>query len=179
MKCYLMLFSFITFIIISCSPPHRDGNNTVARSENTEDIVDSINQYYLRCGLDSAVIEYYRSYDADCFIYNYSKGALSIKSIHTSFNKIITDKNVVNRFIRYVDVFFIAKTQKIHLVRLRSLDWIISDYPWLDYNLFVGDKQIHEKISMGEEGYDIEFNPLFLDFFNLLNEMVNSKRSFN
>lgn len=174
-KHYLFL---LLFIIISCSPSHKDGNPAVVCINNNKDIIDSINNYYLRYGLDSAVIEYCRSYDADYFIYCYSKGVLSIKSEHTSFNILISDKNIINKFVRYIDCFFIANTQRIEFERSKSSSYIIADYPWLRFDLFIGNKQKHEVIQIGEEQYDIEYNPLFLDFYYFLNDLVNSKRSF-
>jgi len=82
---------------------------------------------------------------------------------------LIENINVKNKIINYINMFYIEKTEKIILKKIKR-DYIIStDYPFIRTTGFKGKQKIFNKdVHIGEELYDVEYNPIFLEFYELL-----------
>src|SRR5690606_2264344 len=74
-----------------------------------------------------------------------------------------------NKIIDYVNRFYINKNEKVVLKKVKR-DYIKStDYPTILVIGYKGKQQFFEnKIRIGEENYNIEYNPEFIGFYNLL-----------
>ena len=80
---------------------------------------------------------------------------------------------VFNGDANYIDALFITGSEKIEYSRSKSSDPCITDYPMLNFLIkYDGDKSISKAIQIGDELYDIIYNPFFLEFYDFLDELV-------
>ena len=164
----IITFLITILLIISCE--HLSFNSD---SNKKTTILKEHNSQF---EFDSIVVNYWRNFDANEYTIKYSNGEIRIFCNYSSIEKIITDKDIIDKFERYVDVFFITKSEKIEYNRLKSTDPIVTDYSILKINVFYENRQVcKESIPIGEEKYDIDYNPKFLEFYKLLDTLVCQK----
>lgn len=82
-------------------------------------------------------------------------------------------KSIKDSLIRNITQFYINKEEKIILGKTKR-DYISSmDYPYIKVIGYSNKKEIfNEAIQIGDEEYDIEYNPKFLEFYNFLDSLV-------
>lgn len=151
----------------------------------------------LSAGVDSVVVRYWSGAEANEYIYCFSNELLQISSKHpiwcyshelnkfvehSIFERTTEDKHIIQDFKKYLNQFYIDKEKKIILKRTKRDHMISTDYP--DISLFAyiwvtgyknKKKIFDEYIHIGEEAYDVEYNPEFMEFYDLLKELVKSK----
>ena len=162
---FIMSLILVAFLVSSCgqSLHNTDGNKNMVVVENQRP--------YIR--VDSIVVCYWKNTNANEYIYNYSKGEILITSKYFSFEKHISDKGIMDDFLSYIDDFFISKSEKIEYSKTKSSDPIVTDYSSLKFDVFLKNKQIvKEYVQIGEEEYDIEYNPKFLEFYEFLDSLL-------
>lgn len=122
-------------------------------------------------GMDSLALDIY-SYRVATL--HYSKGVMRITGYSPCFEKIISDKMVIDKFLGYVDSFLITKSERIYFRKTKSKRVIVTDYPVLNFRIHLSESRVlTESVTVGEEGYDIEYNPKFLEFYQLLESLSN------
>jgi len=155
----------LAFLAVSC--------DQLSHNTDSNKNMSIIEKQSSQIGLDSVAVNYWRNADANEYILKYSNGEMQITCNYSSFEKRISDKGIIDKFISYIDDFFITKSEKIEYSRLKSLDTIVTDYSMLKFDIFLENKQVvKESIQIGEEEYDIEYNPKFLEFCEFLDSLV-------
>ena len=161
---------FLFLGVISCN--HHFQNKTI-ETVSVHSIPDAV------IGVDSIKVVYCSGTDGWDYVYKYAKGELTITRTFDgrTINQIPLNHSnkemIIDRFINYVDMFFITKSERIIVNRVKRDDVICSDYSSLTFESFSGDKLIQkETVKLGEEVYDTEFNPNFWEFFVFLDNLV-------
>ena len=182
----MMRFKVLVLVLMllgltSCNQASKSKTN-ISLSYINESI-DSVYSNYssrLHESVDSIVLDYWAP-DAFVYIFNYSKGEMNITrtiaktSSNSSITRHVSDDAINGLFLSYIDAFFISKKETVEYNRLRSSDTVITDYPWLEFEIMLNNKQIiKDTVRIGEEGYDITYNPQFLAFFDLINNLVST-----
>ena len=105
--------------------------------------------------------------------------------IDTTF--IIDDIKKRNKIINSINMFYIEETEKIYFKRTKSLEGFITDYPFIRVKAFTKGKKKFEKdtqigtineeekgdtIIMEDATYRYEYNPKFMEFYELLESLV-------
>lgn len=161
---FIMSLMF-AFLAVSC--------DQLSHNTDSNKNMSIIEKQSSQIGLDSVAVSYLRNADANEYILKYSNGEMQITCNYSSFEKLISDKDIIDKFISYIDDFFITKSEKIEYSRLKSLDPIVADYSMLKFDIFLENKPVvKESIQIGEEEYDIEYNPKFLEFYEFLDSLV-------
>lgn len=78
--------------------------------------------------------------------------------------------------IRNINRFYIDKEAEIELKRTKR-DYIEStDYPYIKVIGYRGGKEVFTTdTQIGEEDYDVEYNPQFLEFYKFLDSLVKKE----
>lgn len=169
----------ISIIALSCG---QNQNNKILDSHSeTNKIIENIYSDESSCiqdRIECVVVEYW-AHDAFVYIIHYSRDGLEItrtidKTITISSDKKhISDDDINDRFTNYIDALFITGSERIEYSRSKSSDPCITDYPMLNFLIkYDGDKSISKAIQIGDEQYDIIYNPFFLEFYDFLDELV-------
>lgn len=123
--------------------------------------------------LDSITVKYWKNTEANEYHFQYLDGQIQVSSQYFSNEKIITDTVVINKLLRYLDAFFMTRIEKVEFSRKRSSDPIITDYSSLKFEGFFNGKMVFDEIiQIGEEEYDVKFNPKFIEFYEYLDSLV-------
>ena len=98
-------------------------------------------------------------------------------SKNPTFQKCISDSHIIDQFLDYIDIFFITKSETIVISKVKR-DPIVTDYPDITFKLYFENELVHKQtIQYGEEGYDIEYNPKFVEFYTFLDNLVPTPKS--
>jgi hypothetical protein len=102
---------------------------------------------------------------------------LEVKKVNF-FNKndvtVINSFDVRNELIGNVNKFYINKTEKIILNKQKRDYRISTDYPLIEVAGFQNNKKVFKnQTTIGDEGYDINYNSEFLTFYELLKSISN------
>ena len=147
----------IMFILNSCGQPQSVENKTNS----------------MQIKLDSITVKYWKNTEANEYHFQYLDGQIQVSSQYFSNEKIITDTVVINKLLRYLDAFFMTRIEKVEFSRKRSPDPIITDYSSLKFKGFFNGKMVFDEIiQIGEEEYDVKFNPKFIEFYEYLDSLV-------
>ena len=173
-----LLLSLMLFICNQCFYK-KTNKNTLSDCRNYGS-VDSLRIHKSLVGVDSVAVIYW-AIDAYYYIYSYSQSELQIHRTsyikRPPFEKCISDNHIINEFLDYIDLFFITKSETIEISRKRR-DPIVTEYPEITFKLFFENELVHEQsIQYGEEGYDIEYNPKFEEFYTFLDNLVPTPKS--
>lgn len=171
MKHIIIAFSFLLFQVLSI------GNNgifNVSYCDEEETSVIYENVLPLPYGIDSVILRYGEYNRAHTYIVKVMEDEITINVNFTRYYKHISDKTIRDQIVKYVDIFFISKSENIKCCRLKRDDFICEDYvPYMYIAVFAeGKKMIEEIIEMREEEFFSLFNPVFIDFYVLLTEQV-------
>ena len=125
--------------------------------------MDSIEKRCQQIGLDSVLVEYYGT---DIYDIKYSSGKMTISGgFVPPFEKQIFDIVTINSFISYIDAFFVTKNETVEIARKKTGDIIVAEYPRMFITIYMKNRNVKEvTVIVGNEMYDIEYNPLFLEF---------------
>lgn len=181
---YIMAVLFV----ISCNCISHGGSNQRKKSIPNNTLIsgkDSVvecapkNNNYLP-EIDSAVVTYFPSTDARWLVISYSKEIILVSEFFSTFQKQLSDRVIVDTFLRYLDSFFITKSEKIEYSRVNRDDPICTDYPTLSFKIFLKNKSVIEQThQIGYEEYDVEYNPKFLEFYEFLDNLVRTPKGIN
>ncbi len=128
----------------------------------------------VKFSLDSVVVIYWDSTEAEEYQFNINKDSLQIDSKYFSFYKKIKNERLIKKIINYIDIFYINKTKKIITSRNKHEDYIESVHsPIIQVIGYKDEIKVFDKETMmAEEMYDIEFNPKFLEFYEFLDSLI-------
>jgi len=78
-----------------------------------------------------------------------------------------------NKFVNYINLFYIDCTEEIVLEKKKRQYIVSTDYPDVVTEGYKdGKKIIYNRTQIGEEEYDVEYNPKFLEFYKFLDCLV-------
>ncbi len=143
-----------------------------------DNVIDNISEYdsnklYCKVKVDSVCISYDKSLYANKFYIKYVNDVLYVNSKYFSINREISDKDIIYKFVRYVNMFYIDKKDKVILEKKKRKDVVSTDYPTLIVMVYNNGVKIFEnKTQIGQEEFDIKFNPKFLEFCDFLDKSV-------
>lgn len=126
--------------------------------------------------IDSIIVKYWKSTEANEYMFYYSDEILHISSEYFDFKKRIEDKHIRQEFKKYVNQFYIDKENNIILNRTKR-DYIEStDYPYIKVVGYQNKKEVFNVTTqIGDEEYDIEYHPEFIEFYKFLDGLVKEK----
>ncbi len=110
--------------------------------------------------------------------YTIKEHCINITSLNVDgeYSKEVCERKTVLQIKRYISQFYLDKEDKIILNKTKR-DYILStDYPYIKVNGYQDGKEVFDKRSqLGDEEYDIDFNPTFLEFYEFLDSLVKEK----
>lgn len=177
MKPIITLLLSLLLVICNQCLYNKTNKNTISEYNNN-DSGDSLGIHKSLVGVDSVVVIYW-AIDANEYIFIYSQGNLQIHSSskNTTFQKCISDSHIIDQFLDYIDIFFVTKSETIVISKVKG-DPIVTDYPDITFKLYFENELVHKQtIQYGEEGYDIEYNPKFVEFYTFLDNLVPTPKS--
>lgn len=97
-------------------------------------------------------------------------------SVDEEFSKEVCERKTVHKIERYISLFYISKEDNIVLNRTKR-DYIEStDYPYIKVVGYQNKKEVFNvNTQIGDEEYDIEYHPDFIDFYEFLDSLVKEK----
>jgi len=110
-----------------------------------------------------------------------SSNDLLVKPFHNSEKIHIDSVAISNQLMRYINVFYLEKTEPIIKTKQgRANNLVVStDYPIIMVECFKqGDSIINEKITIGDESFNLEFSSKFLEFYNFLENLIYNIESY-
>ena len=126
--------------------------------------------------IDSVIVKYWKSEEANEYMFYYSDGILKISSEYFNFKKRIEDKIIRQEFKKYIDQFYIDKENKIILKRTKRGYLKSIDYPYIKVIGYQNKKEVFNVTTqIGEEEYDVEYHPNFLEFYEFLDGLTTEK----
>lgn len=132
-------------------------------------------EQHIELNIDSITVNYWKSTEANEYLYRYLDRVLEIKGRYFGVNMKILDTIVVNKFTTYINTFYIDKTEKIILEKKKQ-PMMITDYPSITVVGYKGGKQVFiEHTQIGDENYALKFNPNFLAFYEFLENLTTLK----
>jgi hypothetical protein len=126
--------------------------------------------------IDSVIVKYWKSTEANEYMFYYSDEMLQISSEYFDFKKRIEDKHISQEFKKYVNQFYIDKEKKIILKRTKRGYLESTDYPYIKVVGYQNKKEVFNVTTqIGEEEYDVEYHPEFIEFYKFLDGLVKEK----
>jgi len=113
--------------------------------------------------------------EATYILENYCVNITSV-SVDGDSSKEVCKKETINQIKRYLSIFYINREEEIELKRTKR-DYIEStDYPYIKVIGYQNKKEIFNvNTQIGDEEYDIEYHPKFLEFYNFLNSLIKEE----
>lgn len=130
--------------------------------------MNTIEKHCQQMGMDSVLVEYY---DTQIYDIKYSGGKITLLGYIPRFKYQIFDIETIDRFINFIDVFFVTKNEIVEIARKKTGDIIVADYPCLFITVYLKKRVIKETVTIGNEMYNIEYNPLFLEFYEFVDNI--------
>lgn len=118
--------------------------------------------------IDSVILKYWKSTEANTYIFRCSNEVLQIKSEYFGFEKNIRAKHIKEEFFNYVNDLYFGKEPIILSTKKEPSP--VTDYPTIEAIGYLKDKKIFEEkttLYMNKE-----FNPKFLKFYIFLDSLV-------
>ena len=126
--------------------------------------------------IDSVSVHYWKSTEANEYSYKYVDRELAIKGQYFGVNIKSSDTTTIDKFITFVNEFYIDKTEKIILEKIKRDYVVSSEYPSITVIGYKGGKELfREHTQIGYEEYDVKFNPKFLEFYEFLDDLIATK----
>jgi len=123
---------------------------------------------------DSVIIEYWGNIKPNEYKIKYHDGSLHVRGIYNDYSVDLKDNNIIDKFAYYADMFFISKTEKIVLSKTKRDNIVVSDYARLQITIYAeNQKALDESIILGDDEYDIEYNPKFLEFYDFIYQLTD------
>jgi len=157
----------VLFFTISC-------NQNISTEKKPLNVI-KVNQQE-QSKIDSVFVDYWKGTEANEYQFYYSNKILEIKSEYLGLRKRIDNKQSIQAFLEYINLFYLDKEKEIILNRTKSEYLESTDYSNIKVKGYKKKKEIfNESTQIGEEKYDIEFNPKFLEFYEFLDNLVKRK----
>ena len=128
--------------------------------------------------IDKIIIQYWDNYYANNFIFNIlstnKKPEITYRG-ETLFTekKILKDSVTSKRLINYINQFYIDKKERIIINRSKSDHLESSDYSKIRVIGYRNKNKVFDvKTRIGESEYDVEYNPKFVEFYQLLDSLA-------
>lgn len=180
MKIIVLTNALIPLMLLSCNQHSNITNYSSPFIDENIDSVYSSDSSHINDRVESVVVDYWAQ-DAFVYVFNYSEGGMNITR---TVNRIITDststkyipEKVINdRFISYIDDLFISGYERIEYGRTKREGPCITDYPLFQIAIEYDEgKSLSRTIQIGDEQYDIIYNPLFLDLIDFIDGLVRA-----
>lgn len=153
---------------------------TVSCNQSTSKEKTSLNRIELKqenqSKIDSVIVKYWKNTEANEYVFQYLDDVLQIKSEYFDFEKTINNKQINQIFLKYVNQFYIDKKDKIILSKTKRDHIESTDYSKIQVVGYQGYKEVFNKrTQIGNEEYDIEFHPKFLEFYEFLDTLIKQK----
>ena len=183
----VLILIWIIVNVFSCGQLSCITDNELSKKDNKKEHTTTIIstdtiQLKLSKNIENVIIEYWDNYYANSFIFevkNKGKGVEVNYRGETLFKKrkTLTELITLNHLIGYINQFYIDKEVEIVLKRTKR-DYIEStDYPNIKVIGYQRGKKIFStKTQIGEEDYDVEYNPQFMEFYQLLDSLARDNR---
>lgn len=163
MKNRIVLLSIIIFSI-SCGQVNE--NKNVFDKEKVSNSVSKANDMNK---LDSILVTYWESTEANEYYFKCDKKTIDINSQYFAYSNNVTSQEVVSKFITCINLFYLDKTIPIILSKSTEPP-IITDYPVISVQVYKEGKEIlTDKIILYS---NIRFSPKFLEFNNFLDSLI-------
>ena len=163
----LLSIIIVLFFTISCNQPVNKEKTSLNMVELKQEDQSKI---------DSVVVKYWKSTEANEYLYYYSDEILQIRSEYFGFKKSVEDKQSIQAFLKYVNQFYIDKEKEIVLNRTKRGYLESTDYPYIKAMGYKNKEEVFNATTqIGEEEYDVEYHPKFLEFYEFLDNLVKVK----
>jgi hypothetical protein len=163
----LLSIIMVLFFTISC-------NQAVNKEKTPLNMVELKQEDQSK--IDSVVVKYWKSTEANEYSFYYSDEILQIRSEYFGFKKSIEDKQIIQAFLKYVNQFYIDKEKEIVLNRTKRSYLESTDYPYINAIGYKNNKEVFNvNTQIGEEEYDVEYHPKFLEFYEFLDSLTKEK----
>lgn len=163
----LKLVSIVTvlFVIGSCCQPLSKKN----RNSNVTKKFERIHDRQFK--IDSVIVNYWKSTEANMYQFHYTKGILRINSEYFSFENKIDDKQIYEPFLVFINDLYI-NNEPIVLTRKEEPS-PVSDYDEIEVVGFLNEQKLFENKTILYS--NIEFNPIFLEFHKFLDNLIKKR----
>jgi hypothetical protein len=136
--------------------------------------IDTVKRNLLK-DMDSVIVKYWNNYLYTIKYLNNDTLIINRTQSYCKDLKIYDSPEKLQSFVVYINLFYIDKSEEIILSRKKRSMIISTDYP----NIRVigykkGKEMFNKKVQIGEESYDIEYNPEYLNFFELIKKLGDS-----
>ncbi len=170
---YLFLLIFLILIIIFISFLYVQKEDM----KKAQFITVTNKEISIKLNLDNIEIYYWDTNEANIYIFEYSKGKINISDEYSGYNKILEDKLYIQTLLKYINLFYIDKKEKIVLKRTKLNYMQSSEPPIITVIGYKEGKEVFKEVTeIGAEEYDIEFNPKFLEFYEFLDNLVEDNK---
>lgn len=160
----ILTMAAMLYFFSSCDQP--SSNSKAAHSS----IVEMKQEIQIKA--DSIIVNYWKSTEANEYHFSYTKEKIEIRSAYFNFEKSINEVRITQQFLRFINQFYIDKTEKIILSKEEE-PAPVSDYPIISVLGYLnGKKIIEEKTKIYS---NVEFNPQFLEFYEFLDNLIKEE----
>jgi len=172
----------ITIILFSCTGKEPHSGQIHMNSEKTIPMPqqgEKTDPIRLSNKIDSIVVScYFFGKNSNKSYTIHSSGTIiTVYNLHNQIEKFeIESIQKKNQFVNYINLFYIEKTEHIIKNRLPIKDPIITDYPTIIVNGFKNGKEVlSQTTSIGEESFQVEFNPKYIEFYKFLGKLISNE----
>lgn len=156
----------------SCNQP---SSSSAAKNSNKEEMKQEF-----QIEADSIVVSYWKSTEANEYHYSYTKEKIEIRSAYFNFERTIREEFIIKHFIKYIHQFYSEKSERIIQKRMKRNYLASADYPHLLAIGYLKGKEVFKsRTQIGEEEYDVRYNPKFLEFNDFLDSLIKEKNKPN
>lgn len=164
----ILIISAMLYFLSSCDQP--SSSSKAAHSS----IVEMKQEIQIKA--DSIVVNYWKSTEANEYHFSYTKEKIEIRSAYFNVEKNINEARITQQFLRFINQFYIEKTEEIIQKRVKRNYLESTDYPRIEVIGYQGGKQMFKnRTQIGEEEYDIEYHPQFLEFYEFLDSLIKEE----
>lgn len=169
---------FLVVFIISCNQVGSRVDNEVllkvTHSSNSNQI--SNRQNFKLDRVEIRVVSFTRPVLEATYVIENNCIDITSVSVDGDSTKEVCEEETISQIKCYLSKFYIVKEEKIELKRTKS-DYIEStDYPYIKVIGYRGGKEVFTtETQIGEEDYDVKYNPQFLEFYEFLDSLVKKE----
>ena len=173
----------ITIILFSCTGKEHHPCQLQMNSEKSIAMLlqgEKTDTLFLSNTIDSIVVNCYffgKNFNKSYTIHS-SGTIITVYNLHNQKDKFeIESIEKKNQFVNYINQFYIEKTEYIEKKRVPIKDPIVTDYPTITIKGFKNGKQVlTQSTSIGEESFEIEFNPKYIEFYKFLGKLISNEK---
>ena len=172
-----ILIILLSVILLSCNGQKQHSEQSQVNSTKVEKVqkheknadtirlsndIDSVTVLCIRFQLETFVLHF-----SDMNFYGFFRNYEEKKIIINSLEK-------RNRFVNYINKFYIEKEKIIFSKKKTGYIRTINGYPTIIVKLFrKGDLILEQENEIGSETHKVEYNPKFIEFYEFLEELVS------